>query len=138
MSAMQGNGKPFMNSMLIRTLCNAWCTSYRLHEPNYTTVICPCCGGPDRLSHYLVCKQFWLTLFPNDPIVQSVPFTSPLQILGIDPWNPLLFRQVAIASIVYHDFKHAVPQFRAGNMLSFDLAADAAAASSRLRSRRQA
>ena len=44
--------KAFRNSMYIRTVCNSWCTSYRMHESGYGEVCCPDCQyGPDKLSH---------------------------------------------------------------------------------------
>ena len=121
----------------MRSVCNAWCTSYRLHEIGYQHVYCPGCKrGPDKLAHYLVCQEFWKAVFQEDLIVQGMTFEHPLSTLGIVPWRPELQYYIAIITIVYHNFKHTHPAYSSIDALSFNLAADCAAARARLRSRR--
>ena len=42
-----------------KTVTNAWCTSYRMHEPRLLSCIFGCRDEPDELSHYLQCNILW-------------------------------------------------------------------------------
>lgn len=45
----------FVVSCWLKTVCNGWCTSSRLHEERRSTCIFGCSECKDELSHYLVC-----------------------------------------------------------------------------------
>lgn len=57
----QSRPPPDLATSLVRTLCRAWTTTARFHNP---VVLCHFCGDPesDRQSHYLACAVFrrWL------------------------------------------------------------------------------
>ena len=51
--------KPHIAMCLIKTMCNAWCTSHRLHEACRLPCVFGCKSGLDKLSHYLECPNLW-------------------------------------------------------------------------------
>ena len=50
---------PYCTLCWLKTLCNGWCTSYRMHEPIKLTCVFGCSGEKDNLQHYLLCRNLW-------------------------------------------------------------------------------
>ena len=103
---------PFLVSTMLKTLANAWTTSYRMHELRPLQCLFGCAGEPDELRHYLCC-----------PVLANA-----LSDLGLWMWGPArrlfgtmgpipheLFASVAIAFAAYHHLEnlrsHSVPLY---------------------------
>ena len=60
----------------VKTISNAWTTSYRMHEQTLMPCIFGCGQGvPDRCSHYIVCPVLWAAIVDvmGEPVRVSDP-----------------------------------------------------------------
>ena len=95
----------------LKTVTNAWCTSYRMHEPDLLKCIFGCRGHNDDLSHYLECHVLWSHL--NEAFVGHV---APCKAGKVNYLNPTKQKVIIISSAfeTYHalkiSLKHVVVQ----------------------------
>ena len=45
----------FLAMCWLKTMCNGWCTTTRMHEANKLNCVLGCIGQSDSLQHYLIC-----------------------------------------------------------------------------------
>lgn len=43
----------------LKTICNGWATTYRMHEPTKLDCVFGCADARDQLQHYLLCPNMW-------------------------------------------------------------------------------
>ena len=92
----------------IKTLANAWCTSFRMHEH----FLRPClfgCPADDSLEHYVQCNNLAYVL----NIVQRVPLpacgASLEGLLHLLSPSPFITHRVFLAFTLYHYIKQSYP-----------------------------
>ena len=96
-----------VNMCIIKSWCNSWYTSSRLHESTILPCIFGCEGQDDDLAHYLVCSPFWTVLSsivrPPECQIQECP-TSRMNLV-----SPSVFKAkvMAVAFHCYHGLKIA-------------------------------
>ena len=98
-----------IRTIVIKTICNSWCTSSRYHEAiqHHCIFGCnacqPCAGSPafDQLCHYLICPRLWSIVAQ----VSGLPIGSTACArLGVSmEWIDL--RLLALAHHIYHTLK---------------------------------
>ena len=49
----------FHSTCWLKTVCNAWTTSYRMHEEVFLSCVFGCVSHKDKLEHYLECSVLW-------------------------------------------------------------------------------
>ena len=85
----------------LKTVTNAWCTSYRMHEPELLNCIFGCRGHRDDLSHYLECHILWSHL--NEAFAGHV---APCKAGKVNYLHPT-FQKVIIISAAFETY-HAL------------------------------
>ena len=83
----------------VKTLCNAWATTSRLHIDPVAS--CIFCHAPSQnvLLHYLSCNKFRQHLQVEIP---SPPLTRRLAALGISPCDFVTIKYMFVRFTVYH------------------------------------
>ena len=84
---------------ILKTWCNGWITSERMHRDVRHTCIFGCRGEKDNLRHYVSCNRLWNPIFERMRIPQTEDKLRRLAIIGTER-NCVL--AVAIAFTVYH------------------------------------
>ena len=67
---------PHVAMCVIKTFCNAWCTSHRFHEQPILGCVFGCHGETDPLAHYLHCQPLWSLAS------QALGFFLPISAIG--------------------------------------------------------
>ena len=91
----------------VKTISNAWTTSYRMHEQTLMPCIFGCGQGvPDRCSHYIVCPVLWAAIVDvmGEPVRVSDP--SILHRLLISSPHPDHLFCLSLAFLSYHFVKN--------------------------------
>lgn len=84
---------------VLKTWCNGWVTSERMHHDVRPSCIFGCPGQKDNLQHYVQCCYLWNPIFTN----MRVPgVDSPLARLAIINPSKSSFVAIAVAFTVYH------------------------------------
>ena len=86
----------------MKTVCNGWCTSYRMHENVSLPCVFGCRGGKDTLEHYLVC-DILLSLLLEQFVFAIGP--SPLHRLNLINPTPQMFILITVMFNMYHTLK---------------------------------
>ena len=88
---------------IIKTWCNAWATSARMHEDTCLPCLFGCQDASDRMDHYIHCP-FWFYLLLK-LLSDSPPSPLPLTRLAlVDPSIPTLLA-VSCSFVGYHALK---------------------------------
>ena len=86
----------------IRSWCNGWITSERLHEAEPVPPMCGCSHERDTWQHYMTCGYIWYiaALIDRQPLCQS-----PLERLGlVSPSFSSVLRLIAVCN-AYHSIR---------------------------------
>ena len=84
----------------LRTVCNGWCTSHRMHEDTVFSCVFGC-GECDTLTHYLACARLW-PLINEELGMQS---DCVAHRLGLHQVSDGTIRALFLAFHVYHAVK---------------------------------
>ena len=93
---------PYCTICWLKTLCNGWCTSFRMHEPILLRCVFGCQGERDSLQHYFSCMNLWSIV--AEVFQFSMPPTLLSRINICKPTSPLSAVMVALFNI-YHTVK---------------------------------
>ena len=74
---------PYCAVCWLKTLCNGWCTSYRIHEPIKLECVFGCAGFRDQTQHYLVCPNLWGIV--DEVFATALPPTLMQRLNVVDP-----------------------------------------------------
>ena len=85
----------------LKTVCNGWCTSHRMHEETLLDCLFGCLDGSDSLKHYLVCPKLW-TLIDDE---LEVEYGSLEHRLGLHQVSSHTVRALFLAFHLYHALK---------------------------------
>ena len=87
---------------VIKTVCNGWCTSSRLHEDRRLGCMLGCSNCKDELKHYLVC-DILLSIVATHFAFTMGP--TPLHRLNIVSPSPQMAVMLCSMYNVYHTLK---------------------------------
>ena len=97
--ALRRMQKPHVANCILKTWCNGWVTSDRMHKAERRTCVFGCDKHPDNIKHYVQCNRLWNPIFaclripPKEEVADRLALTS-------DEFQKLF--AVAVAFVVYH------------------------------------
>ena len=86
----------------VKTWCNAWTTSARMHDAQQMSCLFGCEGESDNIQHYLKCERLW------NPIFQRLcisPYNDVLERLAVKHPSRERMLALAVVFIVYHKYR---------------------------------
>ena len=86
----------------LKTVCNGWCTSHRMHEDKLLQCIFGCVGCKDTLSHYLSCPILWSII---DSVFRCPIGPTVFHRLGLHAPSPQTIIMLVTAQSMYHTLK---------------------------------
>ena len=97
--------KPHVRMCILKTWCNGWTTSERMHHGDKRTCIWGCVGEQDSLQHYIQCNRLWNPIFICLRLQQTEDILQWRAIMNVCELR--LFSAVAVAFVAYHSKRGA-------------------------------
>ena len=91
--------KSFACMCCIKSWCNAWTTSTRMHDALQMQCLFGCKGEKDSIQHYLQCERLWNTVFQQ---LRISPFDDVLERLAIKNPSKEKVTTLAVVFVIYH------------------------------------
>ena len=63
LSVLKQTKRCFASICCVKTWCNAWTTSARMHDAQQMSCLFGCEGESDNIQHYLRCERLWNPIF---------------------------------------------------------------------------
>ena len=115
---------------VVRTLCNGWCTTHRMHDPERLGCVFGCPKASDTLAHYLQCDVLWALV--SRALGHHLPVNAFGRV-GVMRCSKGILHGIFLASHMYHAVKvgHHDTVRRAFESLDFSRTHQVALSSSR-------